>query len=571
MEWTESLVKPLGWTLLHFLWQGALIGLLHEIALHAWRRSRPATRYFISLSSMVALAAAPLLTFLSQWDSPTAALPGPAPVTGQAEAAAIPASTAAVPLLEIALPWIVAAWLAGVLLMSARFGLGVVSMRQLLRQADYEAVCERMQQQLAELGVMMGVRRKVQLALSTQISSPLVVGWLKPVIMLPLSAVTGLDHQQLRMVFAHELAHIRRHDHLVNLFQVILETLFFYHPAVHRVSESLRQEREACCDEMAASVSGNRLAYARVLAELEALRQDSLRSQLALGIADQQLYTRIERLVRDDTEGHQQRWLPVIALLLAGTLGAGQTLDFDAPLLPAWFEQASSRQRIALTLPPAMSRGEFRPIREQDEPPPAAIHEQARVTTTSPERVTETLRSTPAVEEKSSHAMPALEETATEATAPPLADEAAGVEAAQDAVEEPAATIIRGGQLLHAVEPAYPRRALRAGTEGHVELAFTIAADGSVTDAEVVRAAPRGQFENAALAAISQWKYAPFTENGVPVARRASQVLEFRLSERSVTRSSVGDPELCREQTGTRLCRAVEDLSTELRVIREAG
>jgi hypothetical protein len=116
------------------------------------------------------------------------------------------------------------------------------------------------------------VARPVRLYLSTIAEVPIVIGWLRPYILLPVSAVTGLGESQLGAILAHELAHIRRHDYLANLLQNAVETLLFYHPAVWWVSRWIRQEREHCCDDLAVEICGDVMVYAGALAQLEELR-----------------------------------------------------------------------------------------------------------------------------------------------------------------------------------------------------------------------------------------------------------------------------------------------------------
>ena len=118
---------------------------------------------------------------------------------------------------------------------------------------------------------------------STLVEVPMVIGWLRPVILLPVAATTGLSSEQLEAILAHELAHVARRDYLVNLLQSVVETLLFYHPAVWWVSNQIRVEREHCCDDIAVAVSGNVLVYARALTELEELRGRSPAPSLALG------------------------------------------------------------------------------------------------------------------------------------------------------------------------------------------------------------------------------------------------------------------------------------------------
>src|SRR6185436_4431619 len=122
------------------------------------------------------------------------------------------------------------------------------------------------------LSARLGITRAVRLVESAAVDVPSVVGWLRPAILLPISSLTGLTHQQLEMVLAHELAHIRRHDFLVNALQSVAETLLFYHPAAWWISRQIRIERENCCDDLAVATCGDAIQYARTLAQLEELR-----------------------------------------------------------------------------------------------------------------------------------------------------------------------------------------------------------------------------------------------------------------------------------------------------------
>lgn len=578
----ESLVVALGWTLLHFVWQGLVIGLAHETALKI--AATPQRRYVISLVSLGALLAAPLITFGTLW-APPASSPA---ITAAADAAANTVAVTAVAdnafRIEPWLPWLVGAWLTGVCLLAGRFAVGLVGLRRILANADHEGVPEAIRNMLDELAARMGIWRKVRVALSTRVSSPLVVGWFRPVVLLPLSAATGLDHQQLTMVLAHELAHLRRFDHLVNLVQVAAETLLFYHPAVHRVSRSLRQEREACCDDIAVLVAGNRVAYAHVLAQLEEMRQRGQAPALSLGIAEHELYARIHRLVAGDPSARQRdKSLLVMLAAVSGLVVVMPALDTSAPLLPdalRFGPDFAARQVIALPLPAMSERRVFTPIRA---PAPASIGDEGNANAkrqiatsaiesleTAPATVSQSAVPTEAKSQYSLATKPAAATTDKTPERSSKPDAVSLTTATGSAVTGKTTTQptqpSSGGELLHIEEPAYPRHALRRGIEGQVELAFTIGVDGRVSDVAVIEARPAGIFDRAATDAIRGWRYTPFTQNGEPMARRATQVLEFRLGPTGEPRDS-GSRRDCRETTGTRLCRPEQTADVELRVI----
>src|SRR5207245_639661 len=130
---------------------------------------------------------------------------------------------------------------------------------------------------------------------SALVEVPTLIGCLRPVVLLPASTLAGLSPAQLEALLAHELAHVRRLDYLVNLGQTTAETLLFYHPAVWWVSHRMRVEREHCCDDAAVAVCGDAVGYARALAELEGRR--TLAPVLAVAADGGSLWSRVARLV----------------------------------------------------------------------------------------------------------------------------------------------------------------------------------------------------------------------------------------------------------------------------------
>src|SRR5438552_442132 len=191
---------------------------------------------------------------------------------------------------EPLLPGLVGLWGAGVLLLSLR-ALGGWALVQRLRRSGLAGVPAAIESTLARLVGALRVSAPVRLYESALVQVPTVIGWLRPVILLPASALTGLSAGQLELILAHELAHIRRGDYLLNLLQTAVETLLFYHPAVWWVGKTMRLERENCCDDVAVSACGNALTYARALTELEQLRCSE--PQLALAANGGSLIDRI--------------------------------------------------------------------------------------------------------------------------------------------------------------------------------------------------------------------------------------------------------------------------------------
>ncbi len=183
-----------------------------------------------------------------------------------------------------------------------------------MRSAVTEPAQDGLREMLARLSERMGVRRAVRLMQSAMVQAPTVIGWLRPVVLIPVGCLTGLSAAQVEAILAHELAHIRRHDYLVSVIQSVVEALLFYHPAVWWVSKQMRRERESCCDDVAVKLSGDRIAYARALSWLEEHRAAA--PELVLGANGGVLTMRIKRLL-----GYGES--PVVSRGVAMTLLAG--------------------------------------------------------------------------------------------------------------------------------------------------------------------------------------------------------------------------------------------------------
>lgn len=320
------LVHALGWTLLHLCWQGMLVALVLWCVLKVLDGRNPRLRYAAACLALGMMIVLPLVTFahLAMAEYPAqSAYAGPAPVLDAGMVLQVSAVDASAPLperiaaaLDHALPWIILAWLAGVILFVVRLNVGLMVARR-LRSMATSAVTDDLQQLFDEIKHRLRVERAVRLMHSALVQAPTVIGWLRPVVLIPASCLTGLSAMQIEAILAHELAHIRRHDYLVSVLQSVIETLLFYHPAVWWVSRQVRREREYCCDEMAVAVGGDRLAYARALSVLEERR--AAMPELALGANGGMLAMRIRRLLgrTDDAAVSQFAAYAVLTVLLA--------------------------------------------------------------------------------------------------------------------------------------------------------------------------------------------------------------------------------------------------------------
>ena len=337
----QPLILALGWALLHFLWQGALIAMLLGSVNLLLRKAGAGLRYAAAYAAMLAMLAACVGTFF--WlvihagdfgSTPIETLASVSPVTlaGGAMAARAISTQSAVRLeqwLDGHLVWLVCVWAAGVLMLSLRTAGGWIFAQTLKRRGTRPAETS-WQQVMARLANRLGVARRIALCESTIAQVPTVIGWLRPVILLPVSALLGLTPQMMEAILAHELAHIRRHDYLLNMLQTAIETLLFYHPAVWWVGKKIRQERENCCDDLAVAACGDALIYARALTELEQIRGVPL--DLAMAATGGSLVARIRRLVgiRQPISSTPSTWLAgIVALLTLSAVWAARPISIN--------------------------------------------------------------------------------------------------------------------------------------------------------------------------------------------------------------------------------------------------
>lgn len=271
-----------GWTLVHFLWEGAAIAGAAAVGLALLRAATPQVRYVVATAALALMLLSPLATATWQSSAPThsdtESLFAPAAV-GPVDASAPPRlvrGSSAVQAMRTAtsrgvnrmFPTIVSLWGAGVVVLLLRLLGGWWRVRRLQRiglatpPSSWQGVADRMADSLRLV-------RRVHVIESSAVTTPAIVGWWRPVLLLPLTGLTGLTPRQAEMILAHELVHVRRHDYLVNILQRVTETVLFYHPAVWWVSHRMRIEREQCCDAVVVRVCGNAEDYATALLRLE--------------------------------------------------------------------------------------------------------------------------------------------------------------------------------------------------------------------------------------------------------------------------------------------------------------
>jgi len=359
-------LQSLAWALIHFLWQGCVIWLLMALALRGTRGARPQVRYALGIVGLALCLVVPVGTYLklrpatferashqamaSPSDRRTEAPIHPAPALVPKQLLGI--ATQVDDSTRMYLPWVIQAWFLGSLLLAIRLGGGWIGL-QVMRRKAHPATTE-WRQCLDRMSRAFGLWCTPRFLVVQHLASPVVVGWVRPMLLMPLGLLSGLDPTAVEALLAHELAHIRRHDYLVNLMQCVVEILLFYHPAIWWISRRVRSERELCCDDVAVAWCSDAQLYAETLNRLHELRSRSLAPAMAAGGGE--LMFRIKRLLLPSTVQNTRR-INALALgcSMAMLLGAGFTTRLlqaeNASLSPAgaWFLAGSSPKDYQLS------------------------------------------------------------------------------------------------------------------------------------------------------------------------------------------------------------------------------
>ncbi len=325
---TDYLIVALGGTLLHSLWQGLLIGVVLFSALRLIPKANAHLKYWMSITALVAMVVWTGWTFSKQWQT-----------SSPATAVQLAPEQAIMPLtlseatgsysLEVKsffdqlinnwipyMPYIVTFWLVGAIILLFRLQ-GSMMYLSRMKTVGVTALNLSWQCKIKVMCQEMGIIRPVTLLESTLAKVPMVIGHLKPIILLPVGMVSGLSTAEIEAVLAHELAHVKRYDYLINIFQTLVESVLFFNPVVWWVSSQIRIQREHCCDDLAVKHCGNNLAYAQALTNLSTWTVPEGRLSMALFRDRKELFNRIKRLVGPHSRWSvRDRWAPALILTM---------------------------------------------------------------------------------------------------------------------------------------------------------------------------------------------------------------------------------------------------------------
>lgn len=368
----SPLVDALGWTVLHSLWQGALLLLFLQVVFRLLKQLSAAQKYRWAYAVLCLQFLAAVLTFFLVYErAPSVIVDGNMALLPDVFSAASPASVSFSDnflqinhFLTASLPIISSVWLVGMLFFLLRLVAACYYWEQ-LRRNYLGAVPESWQKVLDRLIVQMNVHRAVELKCSEGVSSPLLVGQFRPLILLPVAMVNQLTIQEVEAILAHELAHLRRYDFVLNVIQLLIEAIFYYHPANWWIGKQIRTYRELASDDLAIGQTGEALVYAKALltlAEQPVVSTKFKSNTFALGWLGgqkEELLTRIKRILNQpDKQSEMREKFAVTSLLVL--LALGISLGAGWPDSPELESELATSIEVLLpavdTLPPGTIR-----------------------------------------------------------------------------------------------------------------------------------------------------------------------------------------------------------------------
>jgi TonB family protein len=492
----QYLAHVFGWTLLHFCWQGTLIALLLACVLALLSKHSPQLRYGVCCAALALNLVTLAVTFervaVNDAGRLRHAIVSPSGLFGVMPEELVQVTPSRLDeleqVLDHSLPAVVTVWSLGFALCLARLSLGLAAARRLRLTGTMPASAEETHLFLA-LCERIGIERPVRLLRSAAVQVPAVVGWLRPVVLIPIGALAGLSQVQVEAIFAHELAHIRRHDYLVGILQSITESLLFYHPAVWWISHHIRKERELCCDDLAVSWTGDPVLYARALYQLAARRSTS--PAITLSANGGSLTMRIRRLLNQNNPPAVQPFAALSVLALAFVVAGVCFSTAQAQHSPTAVDRLNMIHAIigVHSVIDTASRG-------------------------------------------SSNLMVAKVAQPTQPLLP-TADLSMLAVADQKEPEKKKPIVVSAGvmagQIITKVNPTYPEDARKARIQGAVVLNAIISKTGDVISLQVA-SGPK-ELMKSAVDAVQQWKYKPYLLNGQPTEVTTTITVNYSLGD----------------------------------------
>ncbi|SET85964.1 M56 family metallopeptidase [Thalassotalea agarivorans] len=514
-------------SLLHFLWQGLLIAAVLRIYLLITPVNRSKARYNAACSAMLMCLIAPIVTFALVFEPQLASVVEQHYVSFQI----VSNETTILGVRSNQyLPYLSVGWFASVFILTVKLALDLKAVNQLPKDSFTPKDPELLATFL-RLCDQIGLSKVPAFLLSKKATVPMALGWLKPTVLIPTSMLTGLTPAQLEMLILHELAHVKRHDYIVNFVQTLVEILLFFHPAVGWISYQIRNERECCTDDLAVSCCGKPLDYARTLADTASVclaDNDNQTRSLAIAASGGELKKRVVRLVHPQHYSAQSRVAKRLALFTSAltiTLTALLVAAEDKKMIPSLAAKTDNLLEIRFSQLNFETMTSFKngtldkvatnligmlplyqapvPFARTDEDNILLIKSAAEARRIELQR----LRQEQLEQNKQRQMRKKIVR-----------------------LPMPVAPQLQQAILLKQKQPQYPYLAQRRGIEMNVKVDFTIDEMGQIRNIQIEDKPKVRYFKSSIKKALKKWQFEPATENGKAIESQMSKVFAFNLA-----------------------------------------
>jgi bla regulator protein blaR1 len=291
----ENVINAIGWTLIHSVWQIALISLLLKISLKVFENKTAEFRHFSTVVSLVGIVFLSVFTFSRIFLS--ASNPGMDNLLQSIPVNSNPRLLSASPsqlndgsafsvnnsqpfssffqIISLNLPYLVLIWFIGIGILSLKFAGNLFYLSYLKKHHSLTAT-KSLGQFVTKVGAELKLKKKIQILESAIVKMPIVIGHLKPIILMPLGLAASIPPDQVEAIIMHEMAHIKRNDYFINLLKSLIEVFYFYHPGIWWISSIIETEREHCCDDIAITICGSEKSLQKALLNLQHYSQNAL-------------------------------------------------------------------------------------------------------------------------------------------------------------------------------------------------------------------------------------------------------------------------------------------------------
>lgn len=555
----EPYANALGWTLVHFIWQGALIFIAYWCITRFFLKNKNSSHYWVGMFFMLLCLIVPISEFLSQIatiqnNNVIASEFGIQFFTNNSQSI-LSTSELILAMIQKSLPYFVCAWFISVLFISNSLLKSWLKLKKLSKEKSLE-LSNELEQKFQNAIEQLKLRIKPLLVISEKIDVPATFGYFKPVLLIPASMLTKLPKEQMEAVLLHELCHIKRSDFLHNIVQILVETLFFYNPFTKWISKDLRKVREKCCDEMVLNFGTKPITYAKALTNIALLQNSINPTSLQIAANDGELLDRIKCLILKNQNKSPSSNISTIAVfgLLLGMMiynfinSKDDPVFFDSSLLniETKAEEINSVKYSIID--------SFSGLKSIDLESPK---EKKVLTSPIPKEFTETREKviipTQAFFQEQNNTPIQIDTISTntitqniEPIAATITNEDIRNPKTRDEQQPSQEFVLNYPKLTKMVNPKYSHLARKQGIEGTVILSFNISPNGRVRDISVDKSSHLKLLDGSARRALKQWRFEQESINQNILNNRYQQIFSFNLT---------GGQECINGDTGSRLSK----------------